>query len=58
MLDDDGVIVFSTHNRRFELDEGALAPVLRAEEITRQTVPRDFARSPRIHRAWLLRRRG
>lgn len=58
VLDDDGVIVFSTHNRRFELDEGALAPVLRAEEITRQTVPRDFARSPRIHRAWLLRRRG
>ena len=55
ILDEDGIILFSTHNRRFRLDEAALGP-LRAEEVTARTIPRDFARSPRIHRCWRLTR--
>lgn len=55
LLDDDGVIVFSTNRRRFKLDASALAP-LSVEEITERTTSRDFARTPPAHRCWLVRR--
>ncbi|MBS0557465.1 MAG: bifunctional 23S rRNA (guanine(2069)-N(7))-methyltransferase RlmK/23S rRNA (guanine(2445)-N(2))-methyltransferase RlmL [Proteobacteria bacterium] len=50
-----GLIVFSNNFRRFKLDESALAGFA-IREISAQTIPFDFARSPRIHRAWELRK--
>ncbi|MBS0487988.1 MAG: bifunctional 23S rRNA (guanine(2069)-N(7))-methyltransferase RlmK/23S rRNA (guanine(2445)-N(2))-methyltransferase RlmL [Proteobacteria bacterium] len=49
-----GMILFSNNFRRFKLDEDALARFA-IREISAQTIPFDFARSPRIHRAWELR---
>ncbi|HFE44711.1 MAG TPA: 23S rRNA (guanine(2445)-N(2))/(guanine(2069)-N(7))-methyltransferase, partial [Nannocystis exedens] len=49
-----GEIIFSTHHRRFRLDEKALGG-LEIEDLSRATIPRDFQRSPRIHRCWRLR---
>ncbi|HMM57298.1 MAG TPA: bifunctional 23S rRNA (guanine(2069)-N(7))-methyltransferase RlmK/23S rRNA (guanine(2445)-N(2))-methyltransferase RlmL [Rudaea sp.] len=48
-----GLILFSNNFRRFKLDEAALARFA-IREISAQTIPFDFARSPRIHRAWEL----
>jgi 23S rRNA (guanine2445-N2)-methyltransferase / 23S rRNA (guanine2069-N7)-methyltransferase len=53
LLDDAGVLLFSTNSRRFVLDEAAL-PGLAVDEITRATVPPDFARNPRVHRCWSI----
>ena len=49
--------MFSTNYTRFELDTEAL-PELAIEDISRTTIPKDFERSPRIHRCYLVRRAG
>ncbi|HSN01769.1 MAG TPA: bifunctional 23S rRNA (guanine(2069)-N(7))-methyltransferase RlmK/23S rRNA (guanine(2445)-N(2))-methyltransferase RlmL, partial [Rudaea sp.] len=49
-----GMVLFSNNFRRFKLDEEALAR-FEIREITAQTIPFDFARHARIHRAWELR---
>jgi len=54
-LDPGGVIVFSTHARRFRLD-GRLEHTFSVEDITSRTIPPDFARFPRMHQCWILRR--
>ncbi len=51
-----GVLIFSNNYRRFKLNEDALTGV-DIEDITRQTLPRDFARNPRIHRCWKITKR-
>ena len=51
-----GVLVFSNNYRRFRLDEAAVAEFAQAREITPETIAPDFARNPRIHRCWELRR--
>jgi 23S rRNA (guanine2445-N2)-methyltransferase / 23S rRNA (guanine2069-N7)-methyltransferase len=56
LLTPDGILIFSTNFRRFKLDEEAL-PDLVAEEITRDTIPRDYARRQRIHQVWRIQRR-
>jgi 23S rRNA (guanine2445-N2)-methyltransferase / 23S rRNA (guanine2069-N7)-methyltransferase len=43
-----GVLIFSTNFRRFRLDQ-AVAEEFQVTDITRQTIPPDFARNPRIH---------
>ncbi len=55
-LSRDGTLVFSNNRRRFEMDLASLKH-LRIEDITEQTIPRDFARSPRIHNCWLIRKK-
>ena len=50
----DGVLYFSNNFRRFRLDEAAVAAFADAEEISAATIPPDFERNPRIHRAWRL----
>lgn len=55
LLASGGVLIFSTNNRHFRLDREAL-PDLAVEEITRQTMSRDFARNPRIHHCWRITR--
>ncbi len=53
-----GVLYFSNNFRRFRLDEAAVSAFATIEEISKQTIPPDFARNPRIHRTWRLRRLG
>jgi len=50
-----GLILFSNNFRRFRLDTEALAG-LDIREISASTIPFDFERNARIHRAWELRR--
>ncbi|WP_217909880.1 bifunctional 23S rRNA (guanine(2069)-N(7))-methyltransferase RlmK/23S rRNA (guanine(2445)-N(2))-methyltransferase RlmL [Pseudenhygromyxa sp. WMMC2535] len=54
LLEDDGVLIFSTNKRRFELDEDALGGLV--AEPHSASVPPDFARRPGVHRAWIIRR--
>ncbi len=46
-----GVIVFSNNQRGFKLDEEALNG-WKFKDISRSTIPEDFARRPNIHRCW------
>ena len=57
LLTPDGTLVFSTNHRRFRLDREALAGV-QIEDWSRQTLPLDFSRDPKIHQCWILRVRG
>jgi len=50
-----GTILFSNNFRRFKLDTTALAQ-FEIRDITAATIPFDFARNPRVHGAWELRR--
>ncbi len=56
LLEDEGTLIFSNNNRRFRMDAEAL-PELRIEEISRQTLPKDFEGNPRIHNCWKITRR-
>ena len=56
-LDPGGLLVFSTNLRRFRLDAEALGPVA-VEDWTAATLPRDFARRPRLRQVFALRRVG
>lgn len=55
LLASDGVLVFSTNLRTFKLDADALGHLV-VEDITPATIPPDFARTPRIHQCFLVRR--
>ena len=57
LLTPDGTLVFSTNHRRFRLDRESLAEV-QIEDWSRQTLPPDFARDPKIHQCWLLKAKG
>ncbi len=53
LLTPDGEIYFVNHFRRFKMEPpGGVA----VEEITKKTLPPDFARDARLHNAWRLRR--
>jgi 23S rRNA (guanine2445-N2)-methyltransferase / 23S rRNA (guanine2069-N7)-methyltransferase len=49
-----GALYFSNNFRRFRLDAEAVAQFAECEEITASTIPADFERNARIHRAWRL----
>jgi 23S rRNA m(2)G-2445 methyltransferase (EC 2.1.1.52) len=53
LLTKKGTLIFSTNFRKFKLDEQALEQ-LSAENISRQTLPKDFERNPKIHYCWNL----
>ena len=53
-LEPGGTLVFSNNNRRFRLDSDALDDCS-LDNISHKTLPRDFARNPRIHNVWLIR---
>ncbi len=58
-LASDGVLLFSNHLKRFRMDHEAVhAAGLELEDISRQTLPRDFARNPRSHHCWRIRHRS
>ena len=55
LLAPDGDLVFSCNLRRFKLDTEALAG-FEIVDLTAKTIPEDFARNPRIHQCYALRR--
>jgi 23S rRNA (guanine2445-N2)-methyltransferase / 23S rRNA (guanine2069-N7)-methyltransferase len=54
LLRPDGRLVFSTNYTRFKLDAESLAD-LAVDDLTVQTIPKDFARHARIHRCFSVR---
>ena len=57
LLTSGGTIVFSCNLRDFKLDGEALVERgLEVQDITAQTIPHDFARSPKIHKCYLIRK--
>ncbi|MCI5142554.1 MAG: bifunctional 23S rRNA (guanine(2069)-N(7))-methyltransferase RlmK/23S rRNA (guanine(2445)-N(2))-methyltransferase RlmL, partial [Candidatus Electrothrix sp. ATG1] len=54
LLTRDGVLVFSTNYRKFQLDP-ELEEEFVVREITEQTVPEDFQGKGTIHRCWRFR---
>jgi 23S rRNA (guanine2445-N2)-methyltransferase / 23S rRNA (guanine2069-N7)-methyltransferase len=54
LLEPGGVIVFSNNYQRFRLDP-ELAGRFDVRDVTRATVPEDYARNPRIHCCYELR---
>jgi 23S rRNA (guanine2445-N2)-methyltransferase / 23S rRNA (guanine2069-N7)-methyltransferase len=57
VLEPDGTILFSNNYQRFRLDTDGLAD-FEVKDITRATIPEDFRRNPKIHVAYLLKRRA
>lgn len=55
-LANDGLLIFSNNNRRFKLDEAAIAEFAQCKEITAKTIAPDFERNAKIHRCWELRK--
>jgi 23S rRNA (guanine2445-N2)-methyltransferase / 23S rRNA (guanine2069-N7)-methyltransferase len=56
-LTPDGVLLFSTHAHRFELDP-ALTGRYHVVDLTADTIDPDFARTPRVHQLWRITRAG
>ncbi len=54
LLRPSGRLVFSTNYTRFKLDAEALAD-LGVDDISTQTIPKDFERNTRIHRCFVIR---
>ncbi len=55
LLAPGGVLIFSNNRRRFQIDQEALAD-LTLTDLSAATLPRDFARNPRIHHCWRIQR--
>jgi 23S rRNA (guanine2445-N2)-methyltransferase / 23S rRNA (guanine2069-N7)-methyltransferase len=53
-LEPHGAIVFSNNARRFRLDD-SLRERWMVEDLTRASLPPDFARRPNIHGCWFMR---
>jgi len=51
-----GVLVFSTNAQRFQLHPG-VGERFAVRDVSRETLPEDFARNPRIHRCYEIRKR-
>ncbi len=49
-----GLLIFSNNFRKFRLDSAALSD-LDVVDVTPATIPKDFARSPRIHQCFEIR---
>jgi 23S rRNA (guanine2445-N2)-methyltransferase / 23S rRNA (guanine2069-N7)-methyltransferase len=49
-----GLLIFSTNFRKFKLDAEGLAD-FDVVDITKETIPKDFARNPRVHQCFEIR---
>ncbi len=54
LLEPGGVLIFSCNLRSFKLDRDRLDG-LDIEDISRATLPQDFARNPKVHYCWQIR---
>jgi len=50
-LTSEGLLIFSNNFRRFKLDE-SVKESFAVEEVSRETLDKDFQRNARIHRCW------
>jgi len=57
LLDQQGVLFFSTNRKSFRLDEDLLS-TFDLTDISRETIPEDFKRRPGIHQCWEIRHRA
>jgi 23S rRNA (guanine2445-N2)-methyltransferase / 23S rRNA (guanine2069-N7)-methyltransferase len=57
LLEPGGAIVFSNNFQKFKLDP-AVAQAFEVEDLSRATLPEDFARNPRIHVCFMLKPRA
>jgi 23S rRNA (guanine2445-N2)-methyltransferase / 23S rRNA (guanine2069-N7)-methyltransferase len=57
LLETGGLLLFSTNSRTFKLDED-LAARFAVHDISAKTIPLDFSRNKKIHRAFEIRHRG
>lgn len=55
-LADNGLLIFSTNFRKFQLDP-RLAEEYLATDISKVSIPFDFSRNQKIHRCWEFRRK-
>jgi len=55
LLEPNGTLIFSNNLRRFQMDSEDLSD-LEITDLAPTTLPRDFARNPRIHNCWRIRR--
>lgn len=55
LLDTGGILLFACNRRGFKLDVESLSG-LELQDITRQTIPEDFSRDPKIHACWKITR--
>ena len=55
-LAEGGLLIFSTNFRRFQMDE-SIDKYYAISNISKSTIPLDFARNSRIHHCWEIRRR-
>lgn len=57
LLSDDGELVFVTNHQRFKLEKDVFIDHgWQPQDITAQTIDRDFERSRKIHQCWLFQR--
>ncbi|MFV2031120.1 MAG: bifunctional 23S rRNA (guanine(2069)-N(7))-methyltransferase RlmK/23S rRNA (guanine(2445)-N(2))-methyltransferase RlmL, partial [Gammaproteobacteria bacterium] len=54
LLAGDGLLIFSTNRKSFRLAD-ALASKYSLKDISRDTLPEDFKRRPKIHKCWEIR---
>ncbi len=54
-LEPGGMLIFSTNFRKFSLND-EVGDFFNVKEITRETIPFDFSRNPRIHQSWEIRK--
>jgi len=52
-LAEGGVLFFSTNSRKFVLAE-EISSQFMVKDISKDSIPHDFARNPRIHRCWQI----
>jgi len=57
LLEPGGELLFSCNFRKFRLERAALE-AFEIEDLTAATIPKDFARDPRVHQCFSLRRRA
>jgi len=53
LLEPSGILIFSNNFRRFKMDMEGLKGLV-VEDITSQTIPRDFERKAKIHSCWKI----
>jgi 23S rRNA (guanine2445-N2)-methyltransferase / 23S rRNA (guanine2069-N7)-methyltransferase len=53
LLEPDGLLIFSNNFRRFKMNMDGMKG-LAVEDITSQTIPRDFERKAKIHNCWKI----
>ncbi|MBN2428739.1 MAG: bifunctional 23S rRNA (guanine(2069)-N(7))-methyltransferase RlmK/23S rRNA (guanine(2445)-N(2))-methyltransferase RlmL [Deltaproteobacteria bacterium] len=52
----DGTLIFSNNFKKFKM-ETELFPELHIIDVSKQTIPLDFQRTPRIHQCWMITHR-